>query len=637
LQDSKFYVNKNRFQFTGDEEELYRFLAEGIECFKEFGEVYYSDRFKAQKVYKSQSISASLGENGGFLEFKFAIDEIDPKEFNHILKAFKNNRKFYKLKDNSFVDLEDKKTLDFLSLLDNISGDKKINGNVLDIHRNKAIYLSNTIEDKKLSFISGRDIVDNIAEKFETLETVNYKIPKELNAKLRDYQIIGFNWFKTISHYGFGGILADEMGLGKTVQTIAFLLSEKNKRSLIITPTSLIYNWKNEFEKFAPTMKICILHGSKDQRLELIKDIKKYDVIITTYGTIRNDFSQYGKLKFDYCIIDEGQNIKNPLAQSSEAVKEVKAKVKFALTGTPIENNIMELWSIFDFVMPGYLYNKTRFQEKFIGAKDEEVMKELKKLIKPFILRRLKRNVMEELPDKIEKKFFVEMTDEQKKVYSTFVKDIQEKMESNEFANDKITVFSYLTKLRQLCLDPSIIVNGYTGGAAKINVALDIIKENIQNGNKILLFSQFTSVLANLKEELDKNEIGYYYLDGATKAINRIDLVNSFNEDNEKKVFLISLKAGGTGLNLTSANVVIHFDPWWNPAIEDQATDRAHRIGQKNVVEVIKLISQGTVEEKIITMQEEKKELINQVMEGDFKEGSFLKTLSDTEIKELFK
>ena len=441
------------------------------------------------------------------------------------------------------MDLEDKKTLDFLTLLDNISGDKKINGNVLDINRNKAIYLSNTIEDKKFTFISGRDVVDNIAEKFKTLETVNYKIPKELNAKLRDYQVIGFNWLKTISHYGFGGILADEMGLGKTVQTIAFLLSEKNKRSLIITPTSLIYNWKNEFEKFAPTMKICILHGSKDQRLNLIKDIKKYDVIITTYGTIRNDFSQYGKLKLDYCIIDEGQNIKNPLAQSTEAVKEVKAKVKFALTGTPIENNIMELWSIFDFVMPGYLYNKTRFQDKFVGSKDEKSMNEFKKLIRPFILRRLKSNVMEELPDKIEKKFFIEMTDEQKKVYSTFARDIQEKMESNEFAKDKITVFSYLTKLRQLCLDPSIIVEGYTGGAAKINVALDIIKDNIESGNKILLFSQFTTVLANLKKELDENEIGYYYLDGTTKAINRIDLVSKFNVDNEKKVFLISLKA----------------------------------------------------------------------------------------------
>ena len=637
LSNFKFYIDKDKFKFTGDDEELYNFLFKGIESLSSIGEVYYSDRFKEQKVYKSGAISAAVGEKGGFLEFSFDIDQVDPNEFNNILKAFRSNRKFYKLKNDSFISLEEKETQGFLELLDNILGDKKLKGNKFEISKNKAIYLSDTIRDKNLNFINGNEVVDNIKESFATLDKVDYKLPEELKATLREYQITGFNWFKTVNHYGFGGILADEMGLGKTVQTIAFLLSEKGKKSLIVTPTSLIYNWKNEFEKFAPTMKVCTLHGTKEERTELFEKVEEYDVILTTYGTLRNDFERYEELAFDYCIIDEGQNIKNPLAQSSEAVKEVKAKVKFALTGTPIENNLMELWSIFDFVMPGYLYNKSRFQEKFIGAKDDRAIAELKKLIRPFVLRRLKINVMKELPDKIEKKFFVEMTEEQKKVYSTFVKDIQEKMENQDFSKDKITVFSYLTKLRQLCLDPSIIVDGYIGGSAKIDVALDIIKENIESNNKILLFSQFTSVLANIKEVLDHNNIGYYYLDGQTKASNRVNMVNSFNSDKEKKVFLISLKAGGTGLNLTSANIVVHFDPWWNPAIEDQATDRAHRIGQKNIVEVIKLISQGTVEEKIITMQESKKELINQVMEGDFKEGSFLKNLKDNEIVELFK
>lgn len=637
LSNFKFYIDKDKFTFTGDDEELYNFLFKGIESFSSIGEVYYSDRFKEQKVYKSESISATVGEKGGFLEFSFDIDQVDPKEFNNILKAFRSNRKFYKLKNNSFISLEEKKTQGFLELVDNILGDKKLKGNKFEISKNKSIYLSDTIKDKNLSFIKGNEAIDSIKESFATLDKVDYKIPEELKANLREYQITGFNWFKTVSHYGFGGILADEMGLGKTVQIIAFLLSEKGKKSLIVTPTSLIYNWKNEFDKFAPTMKVCVLHGSKEERADLFKKVEDYDVILTTYGTLRNDFDRYEALTFDYCIIDEGQNIKNPLAQSSEAVKEVKAKIKFALTGTPIENNLMELWSIFDFVMPGYLYNKSRFQEKFIGAKDESVIAELKKLIRPFVLRRLKINVMKELPDKIEKKFFVEMTEEQKKVYSIFVKDIQEKMENQDFSKDKITVFSYLTKLRQLCLDPSIIVDGYIGGSAKIDVALDIIKENIESNNKILLFSQFTSVLASIKEVLNHNNIGYYYLDGKTKASSRVNMVNSFNEDKEKKVFLISLKAGGTGLNLTSANVVLHFDPWWNPAIEDQATDRAHRIGQKNIVEVIKLISQGTVEEKIINMQDSKKELINQVMEGDFKEGSLLKSLNDNEILELFK
>ncbi|MGL5244430.1 MAG: DEAD/DEAH box helicase, partial [Sarcina sp.] len=382
--------------------------------------------------------------------------------------------------------------------------------------------------------------------------------------------------------------------------------------------------------------KVLILHGSKDSRLELMKDINEYDVIITTYGTLRNDFDLYKDLEFNYCIIDEAQNIKNPVAQSTEVVKEVRAEVKFALTGTPMENNLLELWSIFDFIMPTYLYGRSRFQKEFINNNSEEAFEELKKLIKPFILRRVKKEVMEELPDKIEKKFFVEMTEEQKKVYSTFVKDIQEKMENKDVYSDRITVFSYLTKLRQLCLDPALLVEGYNGGSAKFNVALDIIKEATEEGNKILLFSQFTSVLSTLKDELSKNNIEYYYLDGSTKAKERLSLVDSFNNDENIKVFLISLKAGGTGLNLTSANTVIHFDPWWNPATEDQATDRAHRFGQKNVVEVIKLISQGTVEEKIINMQENKKELISKVMDGSLKEGGFLKSLSNEEILDLF-
>lgn len=635
LENNKFYINKDKFQFTGSEEELFDFLGNGIESFKDLGEVYYSDRFKENKIYKASAISASLFQKDEYLKFSFSMDNVEGKEFNDIIKAFKNKRKFYKLKNNSFVDLGDTGVKDFLTVLDNMLGDKKIKGNEIDINLNRAMYLNDSLGEKNLKFINGKKVIENIAKSFESLDKVDYTVPKNLNAELRDYQVTGFKWLKTISHYGFGGILADEMGLGKTVQTIAFLLSENKKKSLIVTPTSLIYNWKNEFSKFAPTMKILVLHGIKEQRLDQMKDIKNYDVVLTTYGTLRNDFSEYEKLKFDYCIIDEGQNIKNPLSQSSVSVKDIKAKVKIALTGTPVENNLMELWSIFDFIMPGYLYNKTRFKKEFVGRKDEKTIKELKKLIKPFILRRLKKNVIEELPDKIEKKFYVEMSEEQKKVYATFVNDIKGKMEREE-ETDKITVFSYLTKLRQLCLDPSLLVEGYTGGSPKIDIALEIISENIANGNKVLLFSQFTSVLANIKEALDKNNIGYYYLDGGTKASSRIDLVDSFNNDVEKNVFLISLKAGGTGLNLTSANVVIHFDPWWNPAIEEQATDRAHRIGQKNVVEVIKLISQGTVEEKVITMQESKKELINQVIEGDFKEGSFLNRLSKEEIQGLF-
>ncbi|MPQ44415.1 DEAD/DEAH box helicase [Clostridium tarantellae] len=636
LEKLKFFRINDKFIFKGDDNELFTFLKEGIYKLGNLGEIYYSDRFKEQKLYNSKSISASIGSQGGFLDFSFSIGDIEPKEFKNILKAFKEKRKFYKLNNNCFFDFEDKKTKSFLNMLDILNNGKNLKGNKLKLEKNRAIYLSEKIEESCLDFIEGKSIVNDIASKIATISQIHYDIPKDLKANLREYQKIGFKWLKTLSHYGFGGILADEMGLGKTIQTIAFLLSEKDKKSLIVTPTSLIYNWKNEFEKFAPSIKLLILHGSKDSRLNLMNNIKDYDVIITTYGTLRNDFHIYKDLEFNYFIIDEAQNIKNPLAQSTEVVKEVKADVRFALTGTPMENNLLELWSIFDFIMPKYLYGRTRFQKEFMNNNNEGVFQELKKLIKPFILRRIKKDVMEELPDKIEKKFFVEMTEEQKKVYSTFVKNIQKKIKNRDIDKDRITVFSYLTKLRQLCLDPSLLVEGYIGESAKINTALDIIKDGIKLENKILLFSQFTSVLSNFKSELKKNKIEYFYLDGSIKAKERLRLVEEFNNNKNIKVFLISLKAGGTGLNLTSANMVIHFDPWWNPAVEDQATDRAHRFGQKNVVEVIKLISQGTVEEKIINMQENKKELISKVMNENLQQGSFLKTLSKKEIIELF-
>jgi len=574
--------------------------------------------------------------NSNFLEFTFEVEEVDKAEFADILRAFKEKRKFYKLKNDSFVNFADEKVKDFFTLAETLSLDNNMDENRIRIHRNRAAFINEAIESGNMSYIDGKEIVSHISNKLKTIKEVNYSIPAKLNAKLRDYQITGYNWFKTLSHYEFGGILADEMGLGKTIQTITFLLSEKenNKKSLIVTPTSLIYNWKSEFENFAPSMRIAVLHGSKEERIEIMENIESYDVILTTYGTLKNDYEWYNDKEFDYCIIDEAQHIKNPQSISSETVKEIKAKVKFALTGTPIENNLLELWSIFDFVMPGYLYNKNRFQERFIGTREGTVA--LKKMIQPFILRRLKKNVMMELPDKIEKKYYVEMNEEQKKVYSSYIADIKEKMNDKDINKDKITIFSYLTKLRQLCLDPSVIVEGYNGGSSKIDTALSIVCDAIDAERKILLFSQFTSVLDNIKKTLKENNIDYYYLDGATKAQERIKLVNDFNSKDDVSVFLISLKAGGTGLNLTSADMVIHFDPWWNPAIEDQATDRAHRFGQKSNVEVIKLIAKGTIEEKIIKLQDDKKEVIGEVMNGDYKNGSLLGTLSEEEIKELF-
>ncbi|MBU3105401.1 DEAD/DEAH box helicase [Clostridium gasigenes] len=634
IENMNISIQNKKFVFNGDEEELYNLLTEGYKELDKYGEVYYSERFKSRKIYKTPSIKADIKENdNGYLDFSFNIEDINPKEYKNILSSFRNKRKFHKLKDNSFINLEDDKLNELLGMMDKIvSNEKEINN--IRLHKNRSVLLNEFVNRKNLEFIKGSKVIKDTVKKLENINDISYELPKDLDATLREYQVDGFKWFKNLSYLGFGGVLADEMGLGKTLQAISFILSEKGKKTLIVAPTSLIYNWKNEFEKFAPTLKIAIVHGNKEERDEIIKKYIEYDVLLTTYGTLRNDEESYKDIIFDHCIIDEAQNIKNPLAQSTKKIKDIKAKVKFALTGTPIENNLIDIWSIFDFVMPEYLYNNSEFKKRFIDK--EEGSKELQKYIKPFMLRRLKKDVIKELPEKIEKKHYIDLTKEQKKVYSAFVKDIKEKMEDESFEGDKITIFSYLTKLRQLCLEPSLLIEGYKGGNGKLEASLEIIKDAIENNHKILLFSQFTSVISVIGDELEKNNIEYSYLDGKTKASKRLELVEEFNNSEKAKVFLISLKAGGTGLNLTSADIVIHFDPWWNPAIEEQASDRAHRIGQKKVVEVIKLIAQGTIEERIINLQEEKKDLINNVMSGGYEGANILSTLSNKDLMDLF-
>jgi SNF2 family DNA or RNA helicase len=407
-------------------------------------------------------------------------------------------------------------------------------------------------------------------------------------------------------------------------------LSEEDKKFLIVCPTSLIFNWKEEIEKFAKGLKVLIMHGS--ERTESAENINEYDVILTTYGTLRMDIDFYKGFIFDFFIIDEAQNIKNASAQNTQVVKEIKAKTRFALTGTPMENNLTELWSIFDFIMPGYLYSKQRFEEKFI-LNYQDNLESFKLLIKPFVLRRTKKEVIKELPDKIEKKLLIEMTAAQKAVYSTYIKSVREIVKNSD---SKIEIFSYLTKLRQLCLDPSLIIEDYEGGSGKLEMAVELIKDHIESEGKVLLFSQFTSALYKLGESLKKEGIEFFYIDGKTKPNDRIQRVKDFNSSKDNNVFLISLKAGGTGLNLTSANLVIHFDPWWNPAVEAQASDRAHRIGQKNLVEVIKLVARGTIEEKIIKLQEDKKELIDNILTGDLENSNLMNSLTKEELTQLF-
>lgn len=587
-----------------------------------------NDEYIDENITINPNITLDISQSrNGYMGMKLDIEGVDSNEYREIFSSYKNNNRLYRMKNGAYLDLKDNdleqafKLIDILNIYNDFDNMK--------IPNNKAIYLEKLIEDEDLSFVNGSKYISNVIKKFDKVKSKNYEIPKDLNATLRDYQVSGFEFFKTLSDYQFGGILADEMGLGKTIQTIAFLLSNKDKKSIVITPTALIYNWKNELEKFAPTLKVGLLHAAKSEREKILDNIDNYDVILTTYTTYKNDIDKYKNINFDYCIIDEAQNIKNPDAIITKAIKNVNAKVKFALTGTPIENNLMELWSIFDFIMPGYLYNKSKFKSIFVNN-DKNII-ELKNLIKPFILRRTKKEVITELPDKIEQKIIIDLEKEHKRAYKGYVNLITRKIKENN--QDNITVFSYLTKLRQLCLSPELMVKNYQGKNSKLDVLINIINDS--SDEKILVFSQFTKVLEVIGKRLNEENISYSYLDGKTSAKDRVKLVEEFNTNNNK-VFLISLKAGGTGLNLTSANIVVHFDPWWNPAVEDQASDRAHRIGQKNVVNVIKLIAKGTAEERVINLQETKKELIEDVINGNLDNSSTLKNLSKDDIIDLF-
>ncbi|WP_042276556.1 DEAD/DEAH box helicase [[Clostridium] dakarense] len=596
-----------------------------------------ADNLKKVKIQESYNEGITINpqimvnitqSRNGHMGMNLNIDGVDKIEYRRIFNSFKENKKLHRLSNGNYLDLKDENLVQALKLIDVLGIYNDFEN--MKIPNNKAMYLDNFIEEENIDFIEGRKYISNVIKKFKGNQKIECIVPENLNAKLRDYQVSGFEFFTTLSNYEFGCILADEMGLGKTVQTIAFLLSQINKKSIVIAPTALIYNWKNEFDKFAPYLKIGVVHGNKVEREKIINNINDYDVILTTYTTFRNDLDKYENIIFDYCIIDEAQNIKNPDSIITKTIKSINAKVRFALTGTPIENNLLELWSIFDFIMPGYLYNKEKFKSIFVNG--DKSISELKNLIKPFMLRRTKKEVISELPDKIEQKFFVQLDKDHRKSYNGYIKLIKEKIKEDNQNN--MNIFSYLTKIRQLCLAPELMVKNYNGKNSKLDTLLDIINDS--GDKKILIFSQFTKVLSIIGQRLEKEKIPYSYLDGKTSAEDRVRLVDEFNNKNDNKIFLISLKAGGTGLNLTSASMVIHFDPWWNPAVENQASDRAHRIGQKNVVNVIKLIAKDTVEERVISLQENKKELIEEIIDGNLDNSNTFKHLSKDDIIDLF-
>lgn len=470
-----------------------------------------------------------------------------------------------------------------------------------------------------------------------------------MNANLREYQRLGFKWLKNLDEYGLGGILADDMGLGKTVQLLALLIDYKennkdSKPSIVVSPSSLTLNWQAEINKFTSELKVLVIRGNSDERTKQIHRINNYDIIITSYDLLKRDIDIYkeANVEFRYIVADEAQYIKNNNTQNSKAIKEINAKTRYALTGTPIENSLSELWSIFDFIMPGYLFTYRKFKQIYeipiIKDNDAILMNKLKKLIAPFVLRRIKKDVLKELPDKTITVLNNEMQTEQLDIYMSYLaqakKEVKMEIKNNGFEGSQIKILALLMRLRQICCHPSLFLDNYSGESSKLNQCMQITKDAVQSGHKILLFSGYTSMFSIIEEKLKKEGITYFKLTGQTKVGDRIKLVDEFNTNNDIKVFLISLKAGGTGLNLVGADVVIHYDPWWNVSSENQATDRTYRIGQKKNVQVYKLITKNSIEERIYELQQKKEKLINNMLST---KETFISKLSKDEIMELFK
>ena len=623
------------------------FLEEGLLELTEKYQVFTSQKLKETNIKKNINITSSfsIGKDN-IMSYKFDLDGLDNNDIVNILSELKRKKKYYKLKNGDLINLKENDNLQELnSLVENMDlNEKDIKKCYGVIPKYKAIYLDSLKNNYHI--IKTNNLFDNLIKDFNSYKNIKLDLSTKDKEILRDYQVIGVNWLYNIYKCGFGGILADEMGLGKSIQLIYFikevLKEKKDAKILIIAPTSLVYNWNKEFDKFGSELKYKVFAENKTKRHEDLSNLDDINILITTYGLIREDRKYYEQLNFEVIAIDEAQNIKNNMAQMTQIIKSLKGNTKFALTGTPLENSVLELWSIFDFIMPGYLVSSSIFNKKYgIKNVDEESVKildNLKKQIKPFILRRKKKDVVKELPDKIENNIYIDLTKEQKKIYLAELekakKKMEELLEDGVFDKSRIEILKLLTRLRQICIDPGIIYENYKGGASKIQELIPMIKEIISNGHKILLFSTYKTAIDIVNRELTNNDISCYVIDGSVSSKKRMELVEKFNNDNTN-VFLITLKAGGTGLNLTSADVVIHLDLWWNPQVENQATDRAHRIGQKNIVEVIKLICKGTIEERILELQNKKKLLSDNLIEGEGIDQNIISKLTSKDIKRL--
>ena len=638
---TKFFINGNITESLDEDEEKYieykeytnelgfinneiididdiaDFLTKDISRFKDFGLLFIADSLNNLNVVKPPKLDVNVRYKVDLLEIDIKNDELTNEEISKILSAYKKKKRFIKFKGN----ILDIRNSEYLDLLTNLNIDHK---NVLGNHEIEGYNIF------KLKNYASKDILE-IIDSFNNLKSLNYPINELIKDNLREYQKIGFNWLNLLSTYHLGGVLADDMGLGKTLQIISLIESDKsNKSSIIVCPTSLIYNWQKEVLKWGFNNCV-VISGSYSERLEMINNIKDNYIYVTSYDSLRRDIDNYN-YKFRFIVADEAQFIKNNQALKTKAIKKLQSEVRYALTGTPIENRLMDLWSIFDFILPNYLSSYDSFKKNYeqpIFLGDKDLLKILIKKITPFVLRRCKKDVLKELPPKIEEVIYVNMADDHRRLYNAYYLNALNQISSMD---SKIEILSLLTRLRQICVEPRMFLEDYNGSSSKLEMAISIINEAISNGHKILLFSQFSSSFEYISERLNEQSIGFDIIKGDTKANKRLEIVDKFNNTSDLKVLLISLKAGGTGLNLIGADMVIHFDPWWNISAENQATDRTHRIGQKRCVSVIKLICSNTIEQRVLELQNQKKELSESVISDDL--NSTVK-LSKSDIKYL--
>lgn len=591
----------------------------------------------------------SLKKNAFKFDFKLtAHSNGDELPFDQIVEAVFRNKNYLKPTDQEFCRLPVQM---LINLLKAVGQSKELPGKERGRPLYQALPVAAALESHGIEIDADEGFQEFLTKLRNFKELTPIPVHKDFRGTLREYQKEGFNWLSFLREYGLGGILADDMGLGKTIQALSLLLShykgeQKRLPSLVVAPTSVVYNWMTEAQRFTPTLTTELFLGR--ERGELLSKLgrdsgRKPDVIFTTYGIIRRDYETLKNIPFEYVILDEAQNIKNPESVGAKACKQLNALHRLALTGTPVENRLKELWSIFDFLMPDFLGSYRDFNDTFerqIEAGVEGVGQKLRKIVHPFILRRMKSQVERELPDRTDIINLCELDDEQRSLYLDVLDECRQKVfgeiASRGIGRSQISVLAALLRLRQVCCDPRLLKSKKEGklpASSKLFALLEMIDELVEEGHKVLIFSQFVEMLTLIRDELDKTTYSYEYLDGQTPAKDRLDKVNRFNGDDKIPIFLISLKAGGTGLNLTGADYVIHYDPWWNPAVENQATDRAHRIGQTRHVFNYKLITKGTVEEKILALQKKKKELAELVIGGD--EG-VAKELTQEDLEFLF-